>query len=168
MQDSSRKQMELTQRLLSVDMERQLSLFETVMSSVQDFVYLFDLSGRLTFANKPLLDLWQKSFSDAIGMNFYDLEYPPELAAKLQRQIEEVITSRRPLKDETPYTSAFGSRQYEYIFVPIFTADGAVEAVAGVTRDITARKAAEVESARAYAAVQQAHAPIRLRLPCVL
>ena len=112
------------------------------MSSVQDFIYIFDLRGRFTYVNQSLLDLWQKDLAGAVGKNFYDLDYPQDLAARLQRQIQEVITTRRPLKDETPYTSAFGTRGYEYIFVPLISADGAVEAVAGVTRDITERKRA--------------------------
>ncbi len=128
---------------LSDRLERQLHTFDTVASSVPDFIYMFDLRGRFTYINKALLDLWQKSFEQAVGKNFYDLDYPPELAERLQRQIQEVITTRRPLKDETPYTSAFGTRAYEYIFVPLVAADGAVEAVAGVTRDITERKHAE-------------------------
>lgn len=123
-------------------------MFDTVMSSVQDFVYIFDLSGRFAYVNQPLLNLWQKTFEQAIGKNFYDLDYPKDLADKLQHQIQEVITTSRPLKDETLYTSAFGTRAYEYIFVPLIVADGAVEAVAGVTRDITGRKHAEAERER--------------------
>ena len=116
---------------------------DAVVSSVSDFIYTFDLAGRFTYINKPLLDLWQKPLSEAIGKNFFELDYPPELAARLQQQIQQVIATRQPLKDETPYTSAFGTRAYEYIFVPLFDAEGAVEAVAGTTRDITERKQSE-------------------------
>jgi PAS domain S-box-containing protein len=116
---------------------------DAVVSSVSDFIYTFDLAGRFTYINKPLLDLWQKTFAEAVGKNFFELDYPPELAARLQQQIQQVIATRQPLKDETPYTSAFGTRAYEYIFVPLFDAEGAVEAVAGTTRDITERKQTE-------------------------
>ena len=116
---------------------------DAVVSSVSDFIYTFDLAGRFTYINKPLLDLWQKTFAEAVGKNFFELDYPPELATRLQQQIQQAIATRQPLKDETPYTSAFGTRAYEYIFVPLFDADGAVEAVAGTTRDITERKQAE-------------------------
>jgi signal transduction histidine kinase/ActR/RegA family two-component response regulator len=57
--------------------------------------------------------------------------------------IQQVIETKKPVKDETPYTSAVGERQYEYIFVPVIGTSGAVEAVAGSTRDITERKQAE-------------------------
>jgi PAS domain S-box-containing protein len=116
---------------------------DAVVSSVSDFIYTFDLAGRFSYINKPLLDLWQKSYTEAIGKNFFELDYPTELAARLQQQIQQVIATRQPLKDETPYTSAFGTRTYEYIFVPLFDSEGVVEAVAGTTRDITDRKQAE-------------------------
>ncbi len=117
---------------------------DTVLSNTPDFVYIFDLEGRFTYINQALLTLWQKSLEEAVGKNFFDLDYPPELAARLQRQIQEVIETRAPLRDETPYTGAAGEpRQYEYIFVPIFGADRGVQAVAGSTRDITDRKLKE-------------------------
>ena len=93
--------------------------------------------------NKALLKLWQKDFAEAEGKNFFDLNYPPDLATRLQRQIEEVIETRQPVRDETLYTSATGVRTYEYIFMPVIGADGNVEAVAGSTRDITERKETE-------------------------
>lgn len=140
---NERKLTEDSLRRLSAELEQQLRTFDAVMSSVQDFVYIFDLSGRFTYVNESLLGLWQKTLDEAIGKNFHELDYPQDLAARLQRQIQEVVTTRQPLKDETPFTSAFGTRQYEYIFVPLFDSDDTVEAVAGVTRDVTERKRAE-------------------------
>ena len=116
---------------------------DAIVSSISDFIYTFDLAGRFTYVNKPLLDLWQKTYAEAIGKNFFELDYPLDLASRLQQQIQQVITTRQPLKDETPYTSASGARAYEYIFVPLFDAAGEVEAVAGTTRDITSRKQIE-------------------------
>ncbi|QEH38830.1 Autoinducer 2 sensor kinase/phosphatase LuxQ [Aquisphaera giovannonii] len=119
--------------------ERQRRMFDTALSHTADFVYTFDAAGRFTYANKALLDLWGKGLPEALGRDFRELGYPPELAARLQRQVREVLETGRPLRDDTPYTSQFGTRLYEYIFVPVFAADGSVEAVAGSTRDVTDR-----------------------------
>jgi len=140
---TDRKQSEVALQQLSGEIEQQLRNFDAVASAVPDFLYTFDLSGRFTYANKPLLDLWQKTLAEAVGKNFFELDYPTDLAQRLESQVQQVITTGQPVKDETPYTSAFGTRAYEYILVPLFNADGVVEAVAGTTRDITERKQAE-------------------------
>jgi PAS domain S-box-containing protein len=128
---------------LTAESDWQRRMYETALSNTADFVYLFDASGRFTYVNKALLDLWGKELPQAIGRNFFDLGYPPDLAARLQQQIQQVIATGRPLRDETAYTSSLGTAAYEYIFVPVFGLDGALEAVAGSTRDITDRQRSE-------------------------
>jgi len=128
---------------VATESERQRRVYETALSNTVDFNYVFDLDGRFTYVNRALLALWGKSLSEAVGKNFFELDYPPDLAARLQQQIQHVIATKQTIRDETPYTSAIGTRAYEYIFAPVFGADGTVEAVAGSTRDITERKQAE-------------------------
>jgi two-component system CheB/CheR fusion protein len=132
-------------RAISHQMEAREHRFATIMKTVPDFVYEFNLEGRFTFVNASLLALWGLTAEEAIGKNFHQLDYPTELATKLQRQIRRVIETRQPLQDETPYTSHVGERMYEYLFFPLFDEGGKVEAVAGVTRDITARRRAEAD-----------------------
>ncbi|MEG4212802.1 PAS domain-containing protein [Microcoleus sp. S13_B4] len=125
------------------ELERQLRKFDAIVGAIPDFIYTFNLSGRFTYISPALLDLWQKTSDEALGKNFFELDYPTDLATRHQEQIQQVIKTRQPLKDEAPYTSAIGTRTYEYIFVPLLDINGAVEAVAGVTRDMTDRKLAE-------------------------
>lgn len=125
------------------ELERQLRKFDAIVAAIPDFIYTFDLAGRFTYVSPALLNLWQKTLDQALGKSFFELDYPTDLATRLQQQIQQVIRTRQPLKDETPYTSQIGTRAYEYIFVPLVDRKGAVEAVAGVTRDITDRKRAE-------------------------
>ena len=68
---------------------------------------------------------------------------PARVGCPIAAQIQTVIDTKQPVKDETPYTSGVGERQYEYIFVPVLAANGSIEAVAGSTRDITDRKRTE-------------------------
>ncbi|MEO7436952.1 MAG: PAS domain-containing sensor histidine kinase, partial [Candidatus Binatia bacterium] len=125
-------------------LERQARVFDTTLSAIVDFAYIFDLDGRFSYVNKALLNLWGLPLEDAVGKNFFDLGYPEPLAARLQAQIQQVIDTGERLSDETPYTSPTGAGgYYEYIFSPVLAADGSVEVVAGSTRDVSARKHAE-------------------------
>jgi PAS domain-containing protein len=66
------------------------------------------------------------------------------------REIEQVIATKQPIRGEVPFTGTHGRRIYDYIFVPVIGTDGEVEAIAGTTRDVTERKQAE-EATRAGA-----------------
>nr|MBA3600598.1 PAS domain S-box protein [Acidobacteriota bacterium] len=124
--------------------KRQAHVFNTTLSTITDFAYTFDRDGRFIYSNRPLLDLLRVTSEEIIGKNFFDLNYPDDLAAKLQRQIQEVFDTGETVRDETPFTSPAGADGfYEYIFSPFFAADGSVESVAGSTRDVTTRKQAE-------------------------
>ena len=65
----------------------QSRLLATTLSTITDFAYTFDRDGRFVYVNQALLDLWGLKLEDAVGRNFFDLKYPDELAARLQRQI---------------------------------------------------------------------------------
>lgn len=131
---------------LSFQIREQVRYFEAILSSISDFAYVFNEQGRFVFINQSLLDLWGLKSDEALGKNFFDLQYPDDLAARLQRQIQEVFETRQRVTDETAYTSPTGVvGYYEYIFSPFFGADGSVELVVGTTRNVTSRKQAEEE-----------------------
>lgn len=122
-------------------LRHQWRLFDTALSNTPDFVYTFDLQGRFTYANHALLSLLHRSLDEVTGKNFFELDYSPELAERLQQQINRVIETRQSIRDETPFTGPGKgeSRDYEYIFAPVVGGDGQVRAVAGSTRDVTER-----------------------------
>jgi PAS domain S-box-containing protein len=155
---TDRKRAEEALRVIAERYERQSRVFDTTLSAITDFAYIFDRDGRFVYANKALLDLWGLTLEEAVGKNFFDLKYPDDLAARLQRQIQQVFRNREGLSDETPYTSPTGvTGHYEYIFSPVIAADGTVEAVAGSTRDITERKRTEAALIEARQAAEAAN-----------
>ena len=122
----------------------QALIFDITLSSIADFAYTFDREGKFIFANKPLLDLLEITLEDIVGKNFHDLNYPKALADRLQAQIQKVFDTKGVVRDETPFTNPSGrDGYYEYILSPVIAIDGTVEIVAGCTRDVTDRKAAE-------------------------
>ena len=132
---------------LNAKIEQQVRIFDTTLSSIVDFAYIFDRDGRFIYSNYALLDLLGLTWQEIKGKNFFDLNYPPDLAARLQKQIQEVFDTGKIVRDETAFTSSSGAGGfYEYIFTPVFGADGtSVESVAGSTRDVTERKRTENE-----------------------
>lgn len=136
---------------LSRRIHEQARLFDITLSNITDFAYTFDRAGRFLFANKPLLDLLGLPLGEVAGRTFSELPYPPELAAKLDRQVQTVFATGQTLRDETAYVAPTGQPGfYEYIFTPVFSLTGEIEVVAGSTRIITERKRAEaaLEEAR--------------------
>jgi PAS domain S-box-containing protein len=109
-----------------------------LLSNTVDFIYSFDLDGKFTYVNKAMLDILGIKLEDAIGKSFFDLGYPSDMAEKRRLQIETVIRTKSPIRDESFYTNKLGKRFYEYIFVPIMEGD-IVKAIAGTSRDITHR-----------------------------
>jgi PAS domain S-box-containing protein len=137
---------ELTADQLLLRIEQQARILDITLSSISDFAYIFDREGRFVFVNQALLNLWGLKLEEALGKNFFDLKYPDELAARLQRQIQKVIETGEGITDETEYTSPTGAGgYYEYIFRAVFDREGNVELVAGSTREITERKRVEAE-----------------------
>jgi PAS domain S-box-containing protein len=134
---TDRKRMEL-------DLLQQWHQFDTVLSHSVDFAYIFDLEGRFTYSNGSLARLLNRTLPEMLGKNFYDLNYPHDLAARLHAQIQHVIDTGEVVKDQTPFTGPDGrSGTFEYIFVPVAGLGGKVEAVAGTTREVTERIKAE-------------------------
>ena len=143
---SKRQEIELAE--LNRRIKQQAEIFDITLSTINDFAYTFDKDGRFIYANKPLLDLLGITLEEIIGKNFFDLNYPEDLAAHLQNQIQVVFDDKVTIKDETPFTSPTGANGfYEYIFNPVFATDGSVKLVAGSTRDITTRKQTEANLA---------------------
>jgi PAS domain S-box-containing protein len=128
---------------ISADSERQRRLYHAVLSSTTDLVFVFGLDYRFTYANQALLDLWGRSWEDSIGKSLLELGYEPWHAEMHEREIDQVVATKQPIRGEVPFTGTNGRRIYDYIFVPVIGEDGQVEAVAGSTRDVTERKEAE-------------------------
>lgn len=128
---------------LAAESDRQRRLYETVLTNTPDLAYVFDLDHRFTYANHALLTMWGQTWDEAIGKNCLELGYEPWHAAMHDREIEQVVATRQPVRGEVAFTGTNGKRQYDYIFVPVIGTNGEVEAVAGTTRDVTDRKRVE-------------------------
>lgn len=133
-------------RALLAQVEQQARVFDATLSSVRDYVFLFDREGRFRYANKLLLDLWGLTQEQAQGKSMRELNYSPDVETQLTKNIRLVFETGKAVTDETSYTSPTGQTGYfEYILAPVFDAEGRVEMVAGTSRDISERRRVEEE-----------------------
>ncbi len=124
--------------------ERQKRVYETITSNTPDLMYVFGLDYRFTYVNRALLDMWGKTWEAAIGKSLLENGYEPWHAEMHEREIDQIVATKKPVRGEVSFPHAtLGERVYDYILVPVIGLDGAVEAVAGTTRDITDFKQAE-------------------------
>jgi PAS domain S-box-containing protein len=121
----------------------QRRMYEAILTNTPDLAYVWNLEHRFIYANEGLLRMWGKSWEEAIGKNCLELGYEPWHAAMHDREIDQVIATRLPVRGEVPFNGTFGRRDYDYLLVPVIGASGEVEAVAGTTRDVTERKKLE-------------------------
>ena len=135
------QRLEAERERLVAESETQRRIYETALNSTPDFVYVFDLEHRAIYANEALLKVW--GVDDVRGKRWMDLGYEQWHADLHDAEIDEVIRTRAPIRGEVPFTGTNGTRIYDYIFAPVLGAQGQVVAIAGTTRDVTDRQAAE-------------------------
>ena len=85
---SERKLAEQEIARLTAESERQRRLYEAIVSSTPDLVYVFDRDHRFVFANEALLKMWGKTREEALGKNCLELGYEPWHAEMHDREID--------------------------------------------------------------------------------
>lgn len=121
-------------------LEQQKRTYETITAGTPDLMYVFDLQYRFTYANAALLQMWGKTWDEAIGKNLLENGYEPWHADMHEREIDSIIATGNPVRGEVAFPHAtLGRRLYDYILNPVFNESGEVVAVSGTTRDVTER-----------------------------
>ncbi len=118
-------------------------VYETFLTHTPDFVYIIGLDKRFIYANDALITMWGKTLENVIGRTFYELDYEIWHADMHEREIDQVITTHKPVQNRIPFTGTNGRRIYDYIFAPVLDDQGNITAIAGTTRDITEQEETE-------------------------
>lgn len=142
---SERKRIEADLLASRTESDRQRRVYEAILTNTPDLAYVWGLDHRFVYVNEGLLRMWGRTREEAIGRTCLELGYEPWHAALHDREIDQVVATRQPIRGEVPFAGTNGRRIYDYILVPVLAANGEVEAVAGTTRDVTDRKRAEEE-----------------------
>jgi PAS domain S-box-containing protein len=131
---------------LNRQIEQQAVIYNTTLSTITDYVYRLNRDGKFIYANQALLDLWGIKELPESGIWMSELDYPPEVEAKVLEGVNRVFESRKTVKDQTAYTSPTGAIEFhEFIFNPVFAENGEVDFIIGSSRDISEHKKLETE-----------------------
>ncbi|HET7730050.1 MAG TPA: PAS domain-containing protein [Usitatibacter sp.] len=137
------KSLEAERERLATESDRQRRTYEVALSNTPDLVFIFDLQHRFVYANEALLAMWGVTREQAIGKTTRELGYPDWEVERHDREISEVVATRRPVRGAVPFEGATGLRVWDYIFAPVIGPDGDVVAIAGTARDATEQRATQ-------------------------
>ncbi|MGL5059369.1 MAG: PAS domain S-box protein, partial [Microcoleus sp.] len=126
-------------------LEQQTKLLDTVLSTTPDRLLMFDRSQRLTYINRAGLELTRLSEACVFGKTLAELGLPEELIKIHSNDWENILATGQSLTAEAEFINPrTGRNNYcSYIFSPILSMDGTIEAVLVTNRDITQFKETE-------------------------
>ncbi|MBA3696932.1 MAG: diguanylate cyclase [Methylotenera sp.] len=122
--------------------ELQSRLFGTVLSASPDQIFIFDLKGKFTYVNKAGLEVYGMSREMFIGKTYLNRKFT--FAKEIHQWLKKVIHTEKMVSGEIVHPTKAGlKRVFEYILAPVVNKEHKVEAIVGISRDITDRKASE-------------------------
>src|SRR5699024_3992951 len=131
------------------ELARQAHNYDMTLSTLEDNIFHLDKTGRVLYANRRLLNLWQLKPGEEAGKNLYELNVSYELRRAMLAAVRHVFATGQSVRDESASTRMGTTRYFDYIMNPVFTADGQVDYVVGSARDITQSKRIQAENEQA-------------------
>ncbi|MBN2369853.1 MAG: PAS domain-containing protein, partial [Vicinamibacteria bacterium] len=133
---------------------RERDLLHALMDNIPDLIYFKDTRGRFIRVNAALArTLGVARVDEALGKSDQDF-FPASYAHASLREEQELLNSGRPLLGKLERHDRDG-RWYLATKVPLRNADGEIDGLVGISRDITDRREAEEKLARNLAAFQE-------------
>lgn len=136
--------------IIAASVRFEVNVLRAALAQAPDFFYVKNLRSEFVAANNQVIaHSGHSSLKEMVGKTDRDL-VPPERAAALMREENDVMRSGFPLRDRTEViVAADGTeRWYETTKVALRTTTDRIIGLAGITKDITFRKTLEAEILR--------------------
>lgn len=139
----TRKQTEDELKRIVIQKAEQAQIFDTALATSSEFHFIFDRNLKFLYANQSLLELLDTPLSELVGKTIGQVGLPEGLTQSLQSQLLQALKGEKVRGEYSFESSSHKIRSYEYLFVPVVNESGAVHAVSGSGRDVSARKEEE-------------------------
>jgi PAS domain S-box-containing protein len=127
------------------------ALYHSLVETLPVCLFRKDRQGRFAFANQPFCAELKRSLADILGKTDRDF-YPAELAQKYMSDDRRVIETGELFEDIEEHRNADGGKSYVRVLkAPLRDSRAEVIGMQGIFWDISDRKRAEEELARAAA-----------------
>lgn len=124
------------------DSNRSHALLQTLIDHSPALTYVKDLDLRHLLVNRKLLDAFDVGSDQMIGETGADC-LPEDFSKHSREWDRKVIESKTVIENEFALTTPRGTRWVNSIKFPVLDPSGRVDAVGGITLDITERKRSE-------------------------
>lgn len=118
--------------------------YRLLADSARDFIYIIDKDDNVTYVNRSGLAILKKSIGEVVGKPRRDL-FPGDIADRQYTGLRQVFDSGMPFHNEGTIPMPGGVTWQDTYLVPLRSEDGTINAVMGLSRDITGRKKEEEE-----------------------
>lgn len=115
----------------------------TLVESSGDFILRLDRTGRQVYVNPAMARALGRQPEELLGRRLRDLGMPPTVWKPAREAFERILNSGRGETFEVAHTLGGALRHFEAACVPELRADGSVNTVLVIAREVTARKYAE-------------------------
>jgi len=120
---------------------KQLAVLKQVCNTLGAYIYTKDMQGRYTYANRAVLQLFNKPLEEVIGFDdtqFFDLD----MSSHIKQNDHQVMQTATVINaEEINYIKASGEQRiYHTVKSPLFDDDEQVCGICGISTDITIQK----------------------------
>ncbi|MHB0975576.1 MAG: PAS domain S-box protein [Candidatus Aquicultorales bacterium] len=123
-------------------LEQNEARYGALTEAAHDVIFIVNRDDIVEYVNARAASRFSRRPEDLIGKRRHDL-FPPDVAEKEKKNLEQVLASGEPLHVEEPITFPNHIEWQATWLVPLKEKSGRVRAVMGVGRDITERVRAE-------------------------
>ncbi len=126
-------------------LKTQKEFLQTVLDTNPNLIWVKDRADRVVLANRACADFFETTVEDMLGLTNYELPSNPADVEVCIAQDKEVLATLQEkfIPEETFPTPRGEVRWFQTIKKPIFSSDGQVGQILGVSTDITERKLAQ-------------------------